>query len=101
MDRRGRCSVCRAFGPVDRTRDFLCDQCADPAKIICTCRGCGGRITLAPESATLAALRTLSPDLPNRLGIAIAVSTCASCRSGDPPPGGQIEFFGIAPDSME
>ena len=101
MATRGQCSTCRAFGPEDRTSDFLCDRCADPTKIIHYCRGCDHRMELDPNGETITALQALAPDLPRRLGISIAVDTCSCCQPSGSPPGGQIQFFGIAPRSME
>ena len=80
-ERRGHCIACGDVGPPGRTRDFLCELCANPQQIIQYCQRCKQRMEISPEA--LPNLRKHCPNLPNRLGLTMVVDCCLHCLRGD------------------
>jgi hypothetical protein len=87
----GRCDIC---GVVGRTgRDFICEDCGNPHKIIHTCTNCGARDDLT--GITLEELRkTYGPNIS--IGCAIAAPFCDKCPNiGSLPKKGQIRIYRV------
>lgn len=87
------------LGPPDRTRDFLCGDCAHPDKIIHVCANCRTRIELRPNSETLRTLREYCPELPDHPGITVVVKGCEQCWESE-EPSADIEFYAIRPSEF-
>ena len=96
IDRRGHCFACGVIGPPDRTRDFLCGNCAHPEKIIYICRSCHERKELQVIPETFQMLREHCPTIPERPGITVVVDRCETCRAPDDPDG-NVEFYSLQP----
>ena len=94
--RQGRCFACGIPGPPDRTKNFLCGDCAHPEKIIHVCARCHQRTDLKPESATIRTLQEYQPALPDHPGITIVAEMCDTCRKPT-ESFGRIDFYVLRP----
>lgn len=78
------CLVCGVAGR--NKRNFLCDRCADPEKIIMTC-ACGARYEIDRNEPLFTELaKRIDPTLL-QIGLAIKAPRCGRCNpeSGDEP----------------
>ncbi len=90
----GECVLCHVVGQGEK--DFICEQCGHPEKIILTCRSCGSHMDLTDQRAEAIRrfLRTVvielssegSEDVEELIyrqeflpGTAISISSCISC----------------------
>lgn len=84
-DNKGRCSLCGIIG--QGSRDFLCENCADPNTIIIYCSNCQEKIHLSDvdKNSPTWQFFTKLPEFPNFTklkGISIKVSWCPICQLG-------------------
>jgi Fe2+ or Zn2+ uptake regulation protein len=76
--RRGQCLVCGVEG--QGTKNFLCENCADPEKIIWICVKCGKKVELTEgELEKLYEALKVCGKYPIRKGIVIKDLSCPRC----------------------
>ena len=75
----GCCYVCRTEGPVGRTRNFLCGNCAHPGEIRVYCARCQ-IISKADEAGAEKLAELLPTDLEPVPGTTIRIDFCSRCR---------------------
>lgn len=87
----GRCIICGVVADTDR--DFICEDCGNPNKIIHTCTNCGSRIDLSGIS--IEELKsTFGPNIG--IGCAIVAPCCDKCPDIEIlPKKGKIRIYRI------
>jgi len=76
MSTKGRCSICGVEG--QGIKDFICEDCGDPLRIILTCRCCRKRLDITDLGR-----REYEEFIGRKLGPGMAISHfCENCAEG-------------------
>ena len=76
MEGLAHCLVCEVEAP--HPKDFLCERCAQPGKILVRCASCGNRYEVIAQSPSAKGLAQ-DLNLPITPGTAMKISGCPKC----------------------
>jgi hypothetical protein len=79
----GKCIVCGVEGR--GRKDFLCENCANPEKIIWVCAKCGRKRELTPEELEIICVCFLGKTPNQKGGVIVRVSCCKDCQPEGKP----------------
>lgn len=88
----GTCVICKIGG--DSTKNLICSNCGNPAKIIATCMKCHSRVDLTEKSQE-EIVGFLGEEVS--FGTAIAMPWCHNCTPNKKEQKGQAILYKIRP----
>ncbi len=92
MKKRGKCLICGIEGRGGK--NFFCENCVNPQKILWFCKNCQRRMDLTEEELEKL-YQDLKIDGPIRKGIVIIDEACPECTPNQDKNKGLVNIYAI------